>query len=138
MMQPDTATFENMLMQVTQPRGWQTTRTPQGQIAIVVPVEAGRTQTVYVTYGRDSEQSTLAFFWSVCAEINVIRDPMAILRANYNLSYGAYVIKDQHLVIQDGLYLGGIDPNTIAKTVWHIAKNADGYEKAIYGYMQRF
>jgi hypothetical protein len=138
MMPMETMQFEAMLMQVTQPRGWATTKDMQGNLTIVVPVKPGRNQTVYVTYGKDSEQGTMAFFWSICAEASVVRDPMAVLRANYGLSYGAYTIRETNLIIQDGLFIGGADPNTIAKIIWHVAKNADAYEEAIYGYMQRF
>lgn len=139
MMPMQNAQFEAMLMQVTQPRGWMMQRDMQGNLQITVPnAGRGRPQTVYVTYGVDSEQAQMAFFWSICAEVNVLRDPMVFLRANVQLSYGAYAIRDPHLIIQEGLYLGGADPNTIAKIIWHVAKNADESEQVVYGHMQRF
>jgi hypothetical protein len=138
MMQPNLMNFENMLVQITQPKGWMISKDPAGNIQIVVGVKPGRTQVVNVTYGRDAEQASVAFFWSICAETSVIRDPLAILRANYNISYGAYTIKDPHLIIQDGVLVEGADPATVAKVIWHIARNADGYEEAVFGQRQRF
>ena len=138
MLQPNLVNFENALLQITQSKGWQISKDTAGTIGIVVPVKPGRTQSVYVTYGRDADQATVAFFWSICAEANVVRDPLAILRANYSLSYGAYAIKDQILIIQDGMLIEGADMATLVKVVWHIARNADGYEEAVYGQRQRF
>jgi hypothetical protein len=138
MMQPNLINFENTLMQITQSKGWQISKDAAGTIVIIVPVKPGRTQNVNVTYGRDADQSTVAYFWSICAEVNVIRDPLAILRANYNISYGAYAIKDQLLIIQEGVLIDGADLATLTKVVWHVARNADGYEEAVYGQRQRF
>jgi hypothetical protein len=139
MMSPETMQFETLLMQVAQPRFWPVGRDVQGNITVTVPnVKPGRSQVVYITYGKDSEGASMAFFWSICAETTVIRDPMAILRANFNLSYGCYTIREPHLIVQEGLFLGGADGNTIAKIIWHVAKYADAYEEALFGMQQRF
>jgi hypothetical protein len=140
MMPVEYSQFEAMLMQVCQPRGWQVGRDAQGQITVLIAVEpqAGRTQTVYISYGRDTENAPMGFFWSICAQADTVRDWAGIARANVSLlPYGAYGLKDQFLVIQEGLFLGGADPNTIAKILWHVAKFADAHEKGIYGYQNR-
>ena len=114
-------------------RGWPARREANGEARIEVPTEAGRTQLVVVSAARDGDGDPVAFIWSNAGDMRVAADPLAMLRYNTQLTYGRVAIRDQSVIILHALHDASASIAEVGKTLYWVARAADGLEKNTYG-----
>ncbi len=106
----------------------------EGRAVLTVPQAGGRSQRVAVTEFKD-EGAAHARFTSVVGPVSKL-DAARLrnaLELNFRLPHGSLAIDGDHLVLTETRPLGTTTPATSAAAIKFIAKQADTYEKFIFG-----
>ncbi len=104
------------------------------QVTLEIPTEAGRTQVVNCTPGRDADGEQAVFFWSRAGDNRVLQqDPWGMFQLSAQLTYGKVCFYNNETVIMHALYGGGMTVPEIAKAIKCVGKAADEIERRFFG-----
>ncbi len=125
--------MESFVLQICDSEGWPW-RMEGSDYVIEVPTFGGRSQLVYVSQGMDPDGVPLMFFWSPVGPAQLAqRDPFWLLSYNTELSYGAFAIFNDMLVVKDSQIMQTADAEEIRRMIFYVAKTADEMEAQLMG-----
>ena len=124
--------FEELIEEVAERCDWELDRGEDGTLTVEVETSGGRTQVVVIAQHTDEAEQPLARWWSVIGSGETI-DFRKCLEENGKLSYGAFALMGDHLVLVDTQLVQDADPMEVASSITNLAATADRYERALFG-----
>ena len=123
----------NLASHAAMMRGWPAQQDPSGEIRIEVPTTPGRTQLVTISMARDGDGDAAAFIWSRAGDHNAMRDPLALLRQNAQLTYGRVAVRGNDLIVLHAIHDTTAEITHVGKAIYWVAMAADEIERTTYG-----
>jgi hypothetical protein len=118
---------------IARQRGWRKGE-ERGHETLSVPQGRQRTQVVMVTEFRDDGEAMVRYTTRI-GDAGALEGPRlrAALEVNWRLPHGCLAIDSTDLVLTATRPLATTTPETSGKAIDFIAKQADAYEKFIFG-----
>lgn len=124
---------KQLAIQAAAMRAWPARNEMNGDVRIEIPTIAGRSQVVTISMGTDGDNDPVAFIWASAGDMRVLRDPIAILRLNAQLTYGKVALRGDAVVIVHALLDSAANLPEVGKTLYWVARSADELERQTYG-----
>jgi len=124
--------FREIVDSIASACGWQVTEERGAALSIDVPTGGGRSQVVLITEDHDVADQEIVRYWSVIGPADDI-EFRRCLEENAKLSYGAFALKDEQLVLMDTQLVADADPMEVGASIGNLAAYADRYEKDLFG-----
>jgi hypothetical protein len=126
---PSLSAFADACRLVCEEQGWELLPT-----GIVVRWGDGRHQLVSLEHFEFEREELVRLSTRIGESDHLGRDQLALaLETNSGLAHGALSISENHLCMTDTLLVSSADGSHIAAAVEYLARQADEYERAIYG-----
>lgn len=101
-------------------------------LSIEVPTGGDRKQVVVITNDVDIADQPIVRYWSVIGSAKDI-EFRRCLEENAKLSYGAFALRDDQLVLMDTQLVADADPMEVGASIGNLAAYADRYERDLFG-----
>ena len=124
--------FREIVESIAEACNWQVADEEAGSISIEVPTGSGRTQIVLITQDTDVADQLIVRYWSVIGPADGIEFKRC-LEENAKLSYGAFALRDDQLVLMDTQLVQDADPMEVGASIGNLAAFADRYERDLFG-----
>ncbi len=125
--------FREIVDSIAEACGWHVTEEKGDSLCVEVPTGNGRSQMVLITEDTDIADQAIVRYWSVigpAADVEFRR----CLGENARLSYGAFALKDENLVLLDTQLVQDADPMEVGASIGNLAAYADRYERDLFGH----
>jgi hypothetical protein len=101
-------------------------------LVIEVPTGGERSQRVVITDDVDIADQPIVRYWSVIGPAKDI-EFRRCLEENAKLSYGAFALRGDLLVLMDTQLVSDADPMEVGASIGNLAAYADRYERDLFG-----
>ena len=128
-MASDRVRFSGLCEEICREEGWE--RLPNG---IRVSWPNGRHQLIALEYFEQDGKEFVRFSTRIGPVDQLDEDRLVMaLRVNSGLAHGALGVLHDSLVMVDTQLLRDADPAEISESIDYLARNADAYEKSLFG-----